>query len=96
METCAWVLEMRHEVESDLSAFHGVTDPREHSAQWILPKIRRLLSYKGAVRFKLEEIAEKRKDTPEGRAAASGGKVYNDPKRNTEAMQLGIFETGSG
>lgn len=96
METITWIRDYKEDVASDMSAFHGVTNYKEHTAQWLLPKIRRLMAYKGSVRFTLEQEAEKRKDTPEGRAQASGGKVYQDPKKNTEAMQLGIFETAGG
>lgn len=79
-----------------MSVFHRVEDMMEHSSRWVLPKVRRLLSYKGALRSKLEEENEKSKNTPEGRARASGGTVHSDPKKNAEAMQLGIFETAGG
>lgn len=81
---------------SDLSAFHRVDDPHDYTAQWILPKVRALKAYKGAVRYRIEEEQEKQRNTPEGRAEASGGKVYTDPKKNIEAMQLGVFEAAAG
>lgn len=80
-----------------MSAFHGVRDPLDYSAQWILPKARRLYSYKGAVRFRLEkENEENRGGQSVGRVESSGVRRYKDPSENTEAFAANIFETGTG
>ena len=83
-------------MNSDLSAFHRVEDWQDHTCQFICPKLRHLFAYKGALRLTLEQEGEAKKDTPEGRAKASGGTVYTDPSKNVEAMNLGIFEAGAG
>lgn len=85
------MLEYLEDIKSDFSAFHHVDDIYETTAQWSIPKMRRLHSYKGALRFSLEQEAEKRNPS-----RGSGAVVYDDPKKNQEAQIGGIFEAGVG
>lgn len=53
------------DVKSDLSVFHRIDDIEEIPADSFFPKVRRLISYKGAVRLTAERVAEENKNKPE-------------------------------
>lgn len=85
------------DIKSDFSAFHRVDRIEEASCQFVIPKVKRLISYKGALRATAEREQE------EGSTVKSVDgttkqvdKVYSDPSHNLEAMQLGLFESGTG
>jgi hypothetical protein len=85
-------------VESDFSVFHREDDIYSRSCRWVVPKLRLIYSYKGAVRFKLEQDAEEERRDKEPRKVESSfgtADAYDDPSKNTEAMAAGIFEVGS-
>lgn len=77
--------------------FHRVEEIEEIPASKFFPRARRLISYKGALRFTAEQEAEK------GKQSHAGTKTYDEaPKRfdkieqNTEAFNLNIIEGAKG
>lgn len=84
------------DVKSDFSALHGIHDIEEVTADYFFPRARRLVSYKGAVRFAAEEAAEKSKKSPTGRERSGEVQHYKDVHTNPEITNLGLFEAGSG
>jgi hypothetical protein len=87
------------DVKSDLSAFHRVDRIEDMDGRDFCHRSRRLFAYKGVLRMKAEEEAEKEKKSPTGRERNVGEKGvthYKDIKSNPEIAQLGLFEAGTG
>lgn len=87
------------DIKSDFSAIHRIDNIEELSADVFFPRVRRLIAYKGALRFTAEEESEKNNKTSTGReraVPASEVQHYKSPAHNPEAMALGLFESGTG
>lgn len=90
-----WILGYIEDIKCDLSVFHRVDDPRVVSCQYVIPKIERLLAFKGALRATAEREKEELNTTPTGKQR-DVQKVYDRPEDNVEANVLGLFEKGTG
>lgn len=105
-----WILGNIEDVRSDFSAVHRVHRMEDLDSDILFPLARRLVAYKGAVRFKAEEEAEKR-DKEKNRHSEKKTKDSNQwflerkaqlekkregapAKKSTELDALGVFESG--
>lgn len=85
------------DVMSDFSAFHRVDDIEELPASQFFPRARRLISYKGAVRFTAEQEAEKSENKPkmtettkDWQARRNRNKSASGPEQNGESESVKV------